>query len=243
MTKKTQKGFTLVELSIVLVIIGLIVGGVLVGQDLIKAAQVRAVVSQVQQLDAAINTFRAKYDGLPGDFTRAVAFNLGGANGDGDGKISDSDGGDVTTFEAEVQEFWHQLSDANLVAGSYDGGGTTLGEDYPENKLKKGGIVVFSNAASSLNFYGLGIGTNGVTYTTGFTPAEAFGIDAKLDDGSPATGIVFVRSAVAGTLGTPTTPTAGAAGSANCINSALTPTEFNVSTEANLCPLDVRVSG
>ena len=68
-TKKQgkNKGFTLIELSIVLVIIGLIVGGVLVGQDLIKAAEIRATVSQVEGYNSAVNTFRLKYNGLPGD--------------------------------------------------------------------------------------------------------------------------------------------------------------------------------
>ena len=67
--KKNQQGFTLVEMSIVLVIIGLIVGGVLVGQDLVKGAQIRATVAQLQQYDAAINTFRGKYDQFPGDMS------------------------------------------------------------------------------------------------------------------------------------------------------------------------------
>ena len=54
-------GFTLIELSIVLVIIGLIIGGVLVGRDLIAAAQVRAQISQIEKYQTAVNTFRGKY--------------------------------------------------------------------------------------------------------------------------------------------------------------------------------------
>jgi prepilin-type N-terminal cleavage/methylation domain-containing protein len=64
-----QAGFTLIELSIVLVIIGLIVGGVLVGQDLIKAAEIRATISQYEKYNAAMNTFRTKYNGMPGDLS------------------------------------------------------------------------------------------------------------------------------------------------------------------------------
>ena len=74
MPQKKTSAFTLIELSIVLVIIGLIVGGVLVGQDLIVAAKNRALLSQVEEIDTAINTFRLKYNGLPGDLNNAESF-------------------------------------------------------------------------------------------------------------------------------------------------------------------------
>ena len=69
-------GFTLIEVSIVLVIIGLLAGGVLVGRDLIEAAKIRQQITQIEQFKAAVNTFRAKYNALPGDllFTQATAF-------------------------------------------------------------------------------------------------------------------------------------------------------------------------
>jgi prepilin-type N-terminal cleavage/methylation domain-containing protein len=70
-------GFTLIELSIVLVIIGLIVGGVLVGQDLIEAAALRATVSQLEKYNAAVNTFRVKYGYLPGDIPDPAATDTG----------------------------------------------------------------------------------------------------------------------------------------------------------------------
>ena len=61
LTRNCPKGFTLIELSIVLVIIGLIVGGVLVGQDLIYAAKVRAQATQFERLKTAVYTFQGKY--------------------------------------------------------------------------------------------------------------------------------------------------------------------------------------
>jgi|CXWL01.1.fsa_nt_gi prepilin-type N-terminal cleavage/methylation domain-containing protein len=70
-------GFTLIELSIVIVIIGLIVGGVLVGRDLISAAEIRSQISQIQRFNVAANTFKAKYNYLPGDIPDPYATQLG----------------------------------------------------------------------------------------------------------------------------------------------------------------------
>ena len=91
---RAERGFTLIELSIVLVIIGLIVGGVLVGQDLIRAAAVRAQVSQIEKYNTAVNTFRDKYGALPGDIQDPAASSFGftprgqlAGEGDGNGVI------------------------------------------------------------------------------------------------------------------------------------------------------------
>jgi prepilin-type N-terminal cleavage/methylation domain-containing protein len=86
--------FNLIELSIVLVIIGLIVGGILVGRDLISAAAVRAQISQIEKYNQAVNTFRSKYGYLPGDIPDPYASQFGFqsrfyflGNGDGNGVI------------------------------------------------------------------------------------------------------------------------------------------------------------
>jgi prepilin-type N-terminal cleavage/methylation domain-containing protein len=87
-------GFTLIELSIVLVIIGLIIGGGLVGRDLLNAATIRAQLSQIEKYNTAVNTFRGKYGYLPGDIPDPVASQYGFAargpfpgEGDGNGII------------------------------------------------------------------------------------------------------------------------------------------------------------
>src|ERR1700722_13612838 len=85
-----KAGFTLIELSIVLVIIGLIIGGVLVGRELISAAQIRAQISQIEKYNSAANTFRGKYGYLPGDIPDPAAKQYGFATrgtlaGEGDG--------------------------------------------------------------------------------------------------------------------------------------------------------------
>jgi prepilin-type N-terminal cleavage/methylation domain-containing protein len=71
--RNPHRGFTLIELSIVLVIIGLNVGGVLVGQNLIAAAAARATVTQIERYNTAADTFLSKYGNLPGDLTATAA--------------------------------------------------------------------------------------------------------------------------------------------------------------------------
>jgi prepilin-type N-terminal cleavage/methylation domain-containing protein len=127
-------GFTLIELSIVLVIIGLIVGGVLVGQDLIKAAEVRKIISEKDAIGTAVYTFETKYSCLPGDCPNATNFwgqtagcsvfattplTNGGptCNGNGDGNIDFGQGaaGSYPGTSLEVQYFWHHLFNAGLI--------------------------------------------------------------------------------------------------------------------------------
>jgi prepilin-type N-terminal cleavage/methylation domain-containing protein len=75
-TEKTnyKSGFTLVELSIVLMIIGLLVSGILVGKDMIRAAELRSITSEKDQIQTAVNLFKNKYLGLPGDLSNATDF-------------------------------------------------------------------------------------------------------------------------------------------------------------------------
>jgi len=137
-----QAGFTLIELSIVLVIIGLIVGGVLVGQDLVSAAGARATITQIEKYNQAVNTFRGKYNVLPGDMDGVAAVNFGFAQrsgiagqGNGDGIIQGVCGAScwsaVAVGQGETSAFWSDLTYANglninLIEGSYPLGITGL---------------------------------------------------------------------------------------------------------------------
>jgi len=125
--------FSLLELSIVLVIIGLIAGGIVSGANMIRAAEVRAVITETQRYMTSVNTFRDKYLGVPGDLKNAEAFwgsmtNCGAAspsgtgtqtcNGDGDGIVEPAAAALQT---GENFGIWQHLSNAGLIEGVYSG--------------------------------------------------------------------------------------------------------------------------
>lgn len=125
---KHSAGFTLIEMSIVLVIIGLVVGGVLVGQDLIHAARVRAQISQIEKFNTAVNTFYGKYQALPGDMNATMAAAYTGfaprgpspGQGDGDGLLECGWNG-VAGYKLcdESLVFWQDLGVAGLIEGQF----------------------------------------------------------------------------------------------------------------------------
>lgn len=127
-----RAGFTLIEVSVVLVIIGLVAGGIFVGRELIAQAQLRAAISQVEQYKTAVNTFRTKYNYLPGDIpaAQAAATGLiarGGGPGDGNGNgvvegLGQSvipDWNNMAYLGGETIFFWTDLSSAGLIPGSF----------------------------------------------------------------------------------------------------------------------------
>ena len=138
MPKAPQQGFTLIEMSIVLVIIGLIVGGVLAGQDLIRAAGVRATISQIEKYNTAVNTFYSKYGALPGDMNASLAAQFGfaargtnGGEGDGNGVIEGTviaaTGCGQCPIYGETGVFWVDLSQAGLIEGGFNTATETAG--------------------------------------------------------------------------------------------------------------------
>jgi len=83
---KGQRGFTLVEIAIVLVIIGLLLGAILKGQEMIKSAKIKRVVKQADELRAAAYTYQDLYKYLPGDDPGATRW-TGGTPGNGNGLV------------------------------------------------------------------------------------------------------------------------------------------------------------
>src|SRR5690348_1121410 len=83
--KGMQRGFSLLELSIVLVIIGLITGGITAGRTIVRAAELRSMITDINKYKSAIYTFREKYNAVPGDMKNAVKYWGAAAGGTADG--------------------------------------------------------------------------------------------------------------------------------------------------------------
>ena len=172
-----KRGFSLVELSIVLVILGLLTGGILAGQSLIRAAELRAAATEYQRWIAATQSFRDKYFALPGDMRNATKFwgdnnaqcadaaiangSPGTCNGDGNGSIAN--GGAINTT-AESFQYWNQLALAGLIEGSYTGlagpnaawagNDAVVGTNVPRSRIANSGWGMFAfNSGGDANTY------------------------------------------------------------------------------------------
>jgi prepilin-type N-terminal cleavage/methylation domain-containing protein len=198
-----NKAFTLIELAIVVVILGLITVGVLGAQSLIESAKRQAIVKEFQQYNLAINAYYLEYDAIPGDHSTASEWLPGADNGDGDKRI------DGVTPVQESRFFWQHLTLAEIIPGEY---GMTLWSslikpDVPTTVLGEdtGWYIFYSGVAghgwkfSDTPIYGkrgnlMGTGsTRGDSWLDGGTSTgrEARKIDEKIDDGKAAEGKFF----------------------------------------------------
>lgn len=214
---RSVEGFSLVELSIVLVILGLLTGGILGGQSLIHAAELRSIGEEYSAWQTATNTFKQKYFAVPGDFKTATDFwtarsDCGGSGGTSTATCNGNGDGNILTA-GEGNLFWQHLSNAGLVAGEFAGtvsSGTDMfkrGTEVPS--AKSGGVWIvlpgmeFSGGNLPGYTYALGSGeavsviadcpsATGIMCDvhSSLSPEDAWNIDTKLDDGKPGTGSV-----------------------------------------------------
>ncbi len=183
-----QKGFTLVEIAIVLVIVGLLLGGVMKGQELINSAKTRALVSKLKSVEVAWNTFTDRYQAKPGDFNQAVR-DLGGptVNGNGDGFVYINEGNDV----------WSHLSAAGLVSGNY--AVVDTGDPWNCGGCMENGF----SQTMFLSWNNWGMAVPNVwrhRLLSGYmVPSVIISeVDKKMDDGKPTTGIIALNLSTPG---------------------------------------------
>lgn len=212
MIRATMKnGFTLVELAIVITIIGLLIGGVLKGQELLLNARMTSAASKQKSLSTAAITFKDIYKALPGDIINPANFlpNCTSApcniSGDGNGQIGATNN---LLNSNENSNFWLHLQRANLVNG-IDPNSTWSGSAYltasmPDFDLggkisvpyiSQAVSVTYPDGVVSHTWYPINPNTNGTSHTP-VVPANLIGkFDLKIDDGKPWVGEVFLWNA------------------------------------------------
>ncbi|MBN66672.1 MAG: hypothetical protein CMM94_03790 [Rickettsiales bacterium] len=214
----SRGGFSLIEMAIVLVVIGLITGGIIAGQSIIRAAEVNSIVAEKNRYTSATAAFKQQYGALPGDFDEATRYWGAAAsdstagtgtqtrNGDGNGRI------DYDTNE--MFRYWEQLQNAGLLDSDVSGIANNSsvdafpGEHVPATGIDGVGAYVYyvdaeAGNVAPTNFYFpfehfghvIAFGrrdTNANALVAEFlTPNEMYKLDAKHDDGTPGYGDIM----------------------------------------------------
>jgi prepilin-type N-terminal cleavage/methylation domain-containing protein len=168
--QKKQSGFTLVEIAIVLVIIGLLLGGVIKGQELIVQAKIKNAIADFQGIATAVYGYQDRYKAFPGDDPRAHDRWASATSGAGDGQLKGTykDAATTAIGTSETPYFWQDLRLAGFIAGD------PTSTAQPLNAF--GGVVGVQMSTNILGF------TNPVlTVCSGSLPAKAAeSIDAQL---------------------------------------------------------------
>jgi len=213
-------GFTLVEMSIILVIIGLIIGGVLAGKDLVYDAKIKRLAQEMQGVQLGIQVFIDKYNWLPGDMPTAEASAYGFSSG-GTGNYGDSLIECCSTNENRWA--WMQLGQAGLITLQPTGGHNIYSEVWDASGYRVGNN---SSLGNRLQFAG---------YTTtqpspfpALTPHEAEKLDKILDNGQPGSGNMRISSG-------------NGIGSTGCVTPHPNPTAYRYDVSGRACVAYIKI--
>ena len=215
--KNQQSGFTLVEIAIVLVIIGLLLGGILKGQELINSAKVKNLAQDFKTIPLYIYGYQDRFKALPGDDPRVVT-NVPGATlaagTVGNGVIDGSWNSTAVTEESAL--FWQHVRLANFAPGPTS---TTDANYFPTN-VDSGRMGIQSGATSPI----IGLRGTYIFCSSGILGKFASQLDTTLDDGNTATGSIMAANI----------PTGSTAPAAPETNQGATPT-LNVASSYTVC--------
>lgn len=201
-TRNKQGGFTLIEIAIVLVIIGLLLGGVMKGQELINTARVRSLNNNIDGITSAWFSFQDRYRAFPGDYTQATV-NLPTvpsgtiANGDGNGLVGLTG---TTDSPAERANVWLHLQAAGYITGAFDGNNIVVGAfncnltTCPDNGFGQGMVVSRGTLQQTPG------GSPAHELLSGRAiPSDVLAeLDRKIDDGTPSAGAVQLGTSSTG---------------------------------------------
>ena len=237
-SRKFEGGFTLVELAIVMIIIGLLIGGVLKGQELIANAQVTSTVAQIKGIDAATSTFRDQYQALPGDMSRATtrlpSCTAPCVNGNGNSRLANITA--TSGVEGENIQFWLHMSKADLISAVNGTTQASWGEGVPAADVGGGLTIGFSQTGALQADNSAANARGGHWLSLKSTPNAAANsaphlrasvaarLDRKMDDGAPNGGTV--RSAGGG-----------------CTDGTAVSSLYQEATDILACALYIRIQG
>jgi len=211
MNRTKNRGFTLIEIAIVLVIIGLLLGGVLKGQELINNARVKSFANDFRNIPVSIYAYQDRFRAIPGDDLLAATHVAGGTAPTtpagatlGNGQINGS-WDEVANNTDESCLFWQHVRLANLAAGSTVVDCTTAASAYVPRNAAGGRIgIQSSNGFATITLPTVMTGTY-VICSTNISGQFVLQLDTLLDDGNPTTGsmrAIGVPPVTAGTAST-----------------------------------------
>lgn len=179
---RKQRGFTLIEIAIVLLIIGLLLGGIMKGQSMINSARVRSIANDLTGIEAAWISFQDRYRSLPGDFSRASTHLAQGAvDGDANARVDSG---------AESGAVWQHLASAGFISGNFDGAPVAALTDSVcvETTCPSNPYNGFYKIGNSSNALGQTNATHELTTGGNIPVAVMYELDLKIDDGAPNSG-------------------------------------------------------
>ena len=198
-----QKAFSLTQIAVILVVVGIMMVLVEKGGDFFKTSKIQTILKDFENYDTAFQTFYANYGALPGDFSGAAGVLNGAVDGDGDGQLE---------FLSDGLGVWQHLANAGIYENELVNNKKVLvGVSVPESQVYDAGIsavyceegIVVSNDSTDCganflqtgNYLVLGANYNGSDFdkynkTPVLPPQDAFKIDNKIDDGVPNSGVL-----------------------------------------------------